>query len=118
MSKLDMDQKIVDRLPPSLNDDLTVNSDLGVLFMTHIFSDGNMLGFWSHSPWGTCHDQEVGWAVVNENLEVIDSCATLDNGYRMGDIKGWLQSKIQLHGKRTKLKPKYELEGFWRLSDY
>lgn len=56
-----------------------------LIFLTARFKNGFFLGFWSHSPWGTCSNQEKGWAIINpEILEVIDFCETKSMGNPSG----------------------------------
>lgn len=71
-----------------------------LLFLTKVFQDGMLLGFWSHSPWGTTRNKEEGWAIINPNtMEMVDHVCTLDSGTRTGEFKEWsLNLKLE-HGK-------------------
>lgn len=110
------------RLPQSLqNSDLclSVDNTSGMVFLTHIFKDGCLLGFWSHSPWGTCTNQETGWAVLDPNAtRVLDKCEIKSFGMSAGnDFKEWRRRMKELHGSATKLADEHTMETFWKISE-
>lgn len=82
-------------------EELTFSETKGeLIFLTKVFKDGTLMGFWSHSPWGTCHDKEQGWALVNpETMTILDSFATLEDGVRQGGFKDWFADLKVDHGK-------------------
>lgn len=101
-----------------LNDQTFYDTNTGLhIFLTARFKTGHFLGFWSHSPWGTCQDQEKGWVVINpETLEITDMHETRSMGMSMGGFSKWRKGITEKFGKSTKL-----LDGFgnqmWKSSD-
>lgn len=113
-------QNLVLKTSPNIDKDLavTTNED-SLLFLTNIFKDGCFLGFWSHSPRGNCYDQEQGWAVINSELQILDSCETKTMGQNAGNnFRKWRKEQSQIHGKSFKLKPEWENESFWKIEGF
>lgn len=101
-----------------LSQDLTINCKTELFFLTNVFKDGSFLGFWSHSPWGTCHDKEQGWCILSPELEILDTCETLTDGQPAGnDFREWRKNLTEEHGKSFKLKAEWETEQFWKITD-
>lgn len=87
-----------------LGKDLSASVDKELFFLTNIFTDGSFLGFWSHSPWGLCRDQEQGWVVLSPELEVLDTCETRTSGRSAGNnFAKWRKRQTMEHGKSHKL---------------
>ncbi len=113
-----LSEKLQKRLPESIDKDLSISTDHGIIFLTNVFKDGHLLGFWSHSPWGNQHDQEVGWAVLNPDLKVVDTCETKTMGSPAGnDFRRWRWEQKLQHGPASKLTREFENECIWRLQD-
>lgn len=112
-------RKLVEASIPNIDKDLAIKTnDDQLIFLTNIFKDGCFLGFWSHSPWGRTTDGEKGWAVINSNLDIIDSCETKTFGEHVNnDFKEWRKEQHEIHGKSFKLKPEWENRAFWRITD-
>ncbi len=88
-------------------EDATFTSEFehDLIFLQARFKNGFFLGFWSHSPWGTCHDQEQGYAVVNpETLEVVEYCETKCYGVSSGKFREWRREMTLKYGKSTLLR--------------
>lgn len=102
----------------NISEDLTASVDGRLIFLTNVFEDGCVLGFWSHSPWGNTHNQEEGWAVLSVKGEVLSSCETKTSGLPSGnDFKKWRSEQRWNHGKSFKLCPEWENENFWKITD-
>lgn len=93
-------------------------SDAGLLiYLTGFFRNGNLIGFWSHSPWGTCHDQEQGWCIINSNtLEVVDMCESKTSGASTGLIRQWRKKVKEENGPAKKLLNDWD-EQEWKITD-
>lgn len=101
-----------------LTSSLTISTDGELFFLTNIFKDGSFLGFWTHSPCSTCHDQEQGWAVFSPKLEMLSSCETKTSGRPAGnDFMKWRKEQTEKHGKSKKLMPEWGGDQFWRITD-
>ena len=99
-----------------LGKDLTASVDGELFFLTNVFADSSLLGFWSHSPWGTTRDQEQGWVVLSKDLEVISSCETRTSGQNAGnDFRAWRRDQKLIHGRSFKLCPDWDNESFWKI---
>jgi hypothetical protein len=91
----------------NLEDATFVNSEFehNLIFLQARFKNGFFLGFWSHSPCGTCHDREQGWAVINPHtLEVVDYCETRCSGMSTGEFRKWRKKMTSQYGKSTLLR--------------
>ena len=105
-------------LPGWVKEDLTTDWGRHLLFLTHVFKDGEVMGFWSHSPWGRETDQEQGWVIIDKDGTLIDQCATRTNGEPAGEgFRDWLKFTIKHYGKRTKLCPEWENKLIWKISE-
>jgi hypothetical protein len=104
----------------NLSEDLTITCEGELFFLTNVFKDGSFLGFWTHSPWGTCHDQEQGWAVFSKEIKMISSFETKTGGQSTSDgfggFREWRKIETEIHGKSKKLKPEWDNENFWKIS--
>ena len=99
-----LSDSLVSRLPDYVDKDVCATYYGNVLFLTHIFENGFLFGFWSHSPWGTTRDQEQGWAVLDREGNIIDGCETRTMGPSAGnDFNLWRKCMIEQYGKRTRL---------------
>lgn len=73
-----------------------------LIFLQARFDNGFFIGFWSHSPWGTTHDQEQGWAIINpETLGIIDYCETKYLGNSIVGFREWRKKMTSKYGKST-----------------
>ena len=105
-------------IPTCVSDDLTVNVDGVAIFLTNVFKDGTLLGFWSHSPCGRVQDQEVGWMLISPTGECLDSVETRSYGVSPGqDYKRWRAAIRKEHGSSKRLCDEFTLENIWRLAD-
>ena len=101
-----------------LSADLTVKTDFHkTLFLTHVFKDGSLLAFWSHSPWGTCNDQEQGTILLSSDLEEIDSIATRMHGESQGGFKQWRANVKEMKGGAKKIADEITGELIWKKSE-
>jgi len=102
-----------------LDRDLTVSCGRAgseTYFLTNVFKDGSLLGFWSHSPWGYCKDQEKGWVVFNKELEMISYCETVSQGRSAGeDWRTWRKEQTKLHGKSKRITD--GTENIWKIAE-
>lgn len=100
-------------------EDVTFSSyefEHNLIFLQARFKNGFFLGFWSHSPWGTCHDQEQGWAVINpQTLEVVDHCETKHYGVSTGEFREWRKEMTSQYGKSNLLR-NFSGEVEWKIS--
>ena len=111
-------------LPDGIKTDLTVSNKFGLFFLTNVFRDGCLLGFWSHSPWGRCTDQEKGWVVLDRELNIVSECETkaftndpqgcLETGVGFSQ---WRANQKKLHGSALKLCDDITGESFWKMSE-
>jgi len=95
--------------------DMTFVSDelSGIIFIQSRFNNGHFLGFWSHSPWGTCNDQETGWVVFNPHtFEIIDQCETKHNG----EYREWRRDIKNKFGGAKTIKD-MSGETLWKMSE-
>ena len=111
-------------LPKDIDKDLAVTTTGGEsIFLTGVFKNGNMIGFWSHSPWGRVRDQQQGWMVIDKDLNHIDSITTFSDGVSgqgLGEnetFNEWRSRIKQENGKSIKLCPEWDNECFWRMQD-
>lgn len=87
-----------------------------LIFLQARFKNGFFLGFWSHSPWGTCHDKEQGWAVINpQTLEVVDYCETKCSGASGGEFREWRKKMTLQYGKSNLLR-NFSGDVEWKIS--
>jgi hypothetical protein len=87
-----------------------------LIFLQARFKNGFFLGFWSHSPWGTSHDQEQGWAVINPHtLEVVDYCETKCGGKSSGEFREWRKKMTSQYGKSNLIR-NFSGEVEWKIS--
>lgn len=85
-------------------------------FLTLRFKDECLLGFYSHSPWGTTRDQERGWVVIDpKTKEVIDECETYYFGSSGNDFAKWRKKQTEIHGKGTLLSD--EFDSRWKMNE-
>lgn len=118
MKDIDQLSDKVRKLLPEKLQDLDVVADGVHIFLTNVFKDGCVLGFWSHSPWGCVHDQEQGWAVLDKNLNIIAECETRTSGQSAGnDFRKWRTEQKEIHGSSFKLSREFENEAIWRITD-
>lgn len=107
-------------LPIDMPSDLTIyykESKL-LIYLTHVFDDHHFLGFWSHSPWGRVHNMEKGWVLINHEFEIVDSCATIEDGEPAGnDFRSWRKQVKEDHGKATKLAYEWSNELIWKITE-
>lgn len=102
----------------TLGEDLVASTQNGLYFLTGIFKNGYLLGFWSHSSWGNVHDQEQGWVILSPKLDVVSSCETRTMGGSAGnDFKKWRNNQKENYGKLTKFADEFSNESFWRIKD-
>ena len=111
-------------LPKDIDKDLAVTTAGGeTIFLTGVFKNGNMLGFWSHSPWGRVRDQQQGWMVIDKELNEIDEIKTRDfEACReaLGQFETFAQWRSRIkseNGRAFKLCPEWNNECFWRMED-
>lgn len=110
--------KIRSLLPEKVGEDLTITVDGELIFLTHVFENGSVLGFWSHSPWGRVSDGEQGWMIISKELEQLGAITSKTNHERSGeDIRKWKSSLRLHHGKSFKLKPEWNNESFWKITE-
>lgn len=103
---------------PKIEKDLCIDTDFGLIFLTHIFQDNHFLGFWSHSPWGRTTDGEQGWVVISQDKKVTDNIVTKTMGERVNnDFSLWRKIQKEQHGKAFKLSPEWENSLFWKISE-
>lgn len=96
--------------------DLTFSTKDELIFLTGFFQSGNVMGFWTHSPWGRCYDMEQGWALIDtKEMKIIDQCTSKEGGLCTGNVREW-RTKIKLeHGSSKKLLNEYgELD--WKIT--
>lgn len=121
MAEIDfLSEKTRARLPEFVSSDLTHSEGKGgdIIFLTHVFKDGFLLGFWSHSPWGRVNNMEKGWAVINLDGKIEDMCATVTNGEpAQEDFREWRKDQKELHGAATKLCEEFTGEMIWKLTE-
>lgn len=101
-----------------LDPDLCVETGNEIIYLTNVFKDGFLLGFWSHSPWGHLHDQETGWILFDQDLVAIEICETRTMGLPAGnDWRSWRKEITRIHGKSYRLAPEWGGEQFWKITD-
>lgn len=102
-------------------DDLTITSDTGdLIFLTHVFENGNVMGFWTHSPCGNTRDQEQGNMVLSPSGKTIDYVPTREYGQTpVGHepFKEWRQRMKEDNGKAIKLSHGADGVLIWRKQD-
>lgn len=73
-------------------------------FFRSVFENGNILAFYSDSPWGRCYDMEKGWVVINpKTKDIVDEVATKSMGWSTGDFRPWRKEMREKHGKTKKV---------------
>jgi hypothetical protein len=103
-----------------LDQDLCIHitGETHLRFLTRVFPDGCFLGWYSHSPWGHVHDQEQGWTLFSPELEVLDEIETRVDGQSAGNnFRQWRAGVTLEHGRAFKLKPEWDNEQFWKITD-
>lgn len=114
----DLKESTKKMLPDSTPCDLVAQLDGNSLFLTHVFKGGFILGFWSHSPWGTCNDQEQGWALLDSSFKEVTSCETKTMGLSAGnDFLKWRRKIKDEYGKATKLSYHWDNCLIWKISE-
>jgi hypothetical protein len=75
-------------------------------FMKGSFENGCILAFYSHSPCGCVHDQEVGWGIFDlERQRLVAECETRCVCQPAGeDWKEWMEMAKEEHGKLSYFK--------------
>ena len=102
-------------LPKIVSNDLTIVVDGSLIFLTHVFKSGHIMGFYSHSPWGSCHDKEQGNLVIDPKGNCVEIIETKIDGMKGGeDFKEWRAMVKECYGKAIKLTPEGENELFWK----
>ena len=94
-----------------------------LLFVTHKVGENHLLAFWSHSPWGRCHDMEQGWTLLKVlnwhskglfEVEELDSLETRSCGMscnEKGTWHKWVKNTVRPLGKMART------ESEWKMSD-
>lgn len=101
-----------------ISNDLTVVVDNELIFLTGIFKNGFVIGFWSHSPWGTTRDKEQGWVIISDKMEVVSSCTTKTDGGTAGEnFKDWRSEQKKEFGSATKLCEEFSNELIWKIGE-
>lgn len=104
-----------DELNIDMKGNMVSNED-NLFFLTLKFKDGCLLGFYSHSPWGTTRDQERGWVVIDpKKKEVIDECETYSHGQAGNDFWKWRKKQTKVHGKGTLLLN--DMDEQWKMNE-
>jgi hypothetical protein len=94
--------------------DLAVSTDSHIVYLTNVFKNGYVMGWYSHSPWGCVHDREQGWCLFNEEMQIIDEVASLSDGMTAGeDVAGWKTDVKQMYGRSKRLLDEGTLENIW-----
>lgn len=85
--------------------DLTCDHAKGeTIFLTKVYKGGQLLGFYSHSPWGTTRDQEQGWQLIDSNtLEILEEIQTRSMGRHTGGFIDWYVEIGKIYGKSQHL---------------
>lgn len=117
INSTELDYKAKALLPDWAKDgDLSVSIGGELFFLTNVFKDGHVLGFWSHSPCGRVHDQEQGWALISPDKKVVDSCETKSYGMPAGnDFRQWRRAITAEYGKSKKLTDRCGSQ-FWKIA--
>ena len=94
----------------------TASDEDNLYFLTLKFKDGCLLGFYSHSPWGSTRDQERGWVVIDpKKKEVIDECETYYCGPTGNDFAKWRKKQTEIHGRGTLLLD--DMDERWKMNE-
>lgn len=109
-----------DKMPVSSLDmkELTFSDEDSLIFLTNVFRNGFVLGFWSCSPWGNVRNQERGWALIDtEKMEVVDMCQTLADGQPAGDDFACWRHRVKLeHGRSQFLLDEFG-DRIWKMTE-
>jgi len=104
-----------DKLEIDMKGNMASDED-NLYFLTLKFKDRCLLGFYSHSPWGTTRDQERGWVVIDpKKKEVIDTCETCYFGSTGKNFAKWRKNQTEIHGKGTLLLD--NMDERWKMSE-
>lgn len=112
----DLAEETAKLLPKNTPEDLAVVTTDPIIYLTGVFKNGFVIGFWTQSPWGHTTDQDRGWAILDTNLQIIDSCQSYDFG-PTHQIREWRHSVKEEYGTAKKLCDEYSGEQFWKLSE-
>ena len=115
--KMDLKEATANRLPKFVDDDLCADFGGDLLFITGVFNNGFVIGFWSHSPWGNTRNQDRGWAVLDADGAFVSSCATFYHGHTHDNFREWRESVSRRFGKATKLCDEFSGETLWKMSE-
>ena len=106
------------RFGPDLTVDERASIRTKTYHLTGVFDNGYFLGFWSHSPWGTCHDREQGWVVVSKDLKIVRKITTKsDYPFKKRSYKEWRKKVKAQFGTAHQLKHEYSDDLIWNIAE-
>lgn len=94
-------------------------SRMGVVYYFRSrFADGMVLAFYSHSPWGRCHNMEEGWVVIDtDKSEIVDEVETKSGGMATGEQRAWMKRVRAEHGKTVETYRNEMGEYLWKMGE-